>query len=192
MRPPHHVLRSGPTSKPTTVTVGTSQSKDQAADEEMISLWEYLRRAAEKSARIAVLVLKCKPPARGREHQHTVSSSPSESVSDAAHFLSPVWHSCMPPSQSSCPPSDSELPVCSSSRRRRCRFQPPTPEPSTPAAAESSTPAVAAAAEPSTFAAAAAEFFTSAVEHQPLTLSLRLCKHSSPCYLQTHDHDTNS
>ncbi|MED6255357.1 hypothetical protein ATANTOWER_008491 [Ataeniobius toweri] len=50
MRPPRHVLHPGPASKPTTLTVGTSQKKDQAAGEEMITQWEYLRRAAEKSS----------------------------------------------------------------------------------------------------------------------------------------------
>ncbi|KAK5621509.1 hypothetical protein CRENBAI_002838 [Crenichthys baileyi] len=49
MRPPRHDLHFGPATKPTTLTVGTSQKKDQAADEEMITLWEYLRRAVEKS-----------------------------------------------------------------------------------------------------------------------------------------------
>ncbi|KAK5617008.1 hypothetical protein CRENBAI_005485 [Crenichthys baileyi] len=50
MRPPRHVLYPGPASKPATMTVGTSQKKDQAAGEEMVTLWEYLRRAAEKSS----------------------------------------------------------------------------------------------------------------------------------------------
>ncbi|MED6233763.1 hypothetical protein ATANTOWER_016318 [Ataeniobius toweri] len=53
MRPPHHVLHSGPASKPWTQTVGTSQSKDQAVGEKKITLWEYLWRAEERSARQA-------------------------------------------------------------------------------------------------------------------------------------------
>ncbi|MEQ2179114.1 hypothetical protein GOODEAATRI_021292 [Goodea atripinnis] len=50
MWPPRHILHPGPASTPTTLTVGTSQRKDQAAGEEMITQWEYLRRAAEKSS----------------------------------------------------------------------------------------------------------------------------------------------
>ncbi|MED6257641.1 hypothetical protein ATANTOWER_028678 [Ataeniobius toweri] len=50
MRPPRHVLHPGPASKPTTRTVGTSQEKDLATVKEMITLWEYLRRVAEKSS----------------------------------------------------------------------------------------------------------------------------------------------
>ncbi|MEQ2204875.1 hypothetical protein XENOCAPTIV_020217 [Xenoophorus captivus] len=50
MWPPRHVLHFGPASKPSNVSVGTSQGKGQAAGEKMIILWEYLRRAAEKSA----------------------------------------------------------------------------------------------------------------------------------------------
>ncbi|KAK5617532.1 hypothetical protein CRENBAI_004626 [Crenichthys baileyi] len=43
MRPLCHDLHFGPATKPTTLTVGTSQEKDQAAGKEMITLWEYLR-----------------------------------------------------------------------------------------------------------------------------------------------------
>ncbi|MED6273228.1 hypothetical protein CHARACLAT_004435 [Characodon lateralis] len=50
MQPPRHGLHPGPASKPTTLTVGTSQKKDQAAGEEMITHWEYLGRATEKSS----------------------------------------------------------------------------------------------------------------------------------------------
>ncbi|MEQ2291893.1 hypothetical protein AMECASPLE_017507 [Ameca splendens] len=50
MRPPHHVLHPGPASKPTTLTVGTSQKKDQAAGKEMITHREYLGCATEKSS----------------------------------------------------------------------------------------------------------------------------------------------
>ncbi|KAK5601361.1 hypothetical protein CRENBAI_000801, partial [Crenichthys baileyi] len=48
--PPCHDLHFGPATKAATLTVGTSQKKDQAAAEEMITLSEYLRRAAEKSS----------------------------------------------------------------------------------------------------------------------------------------------
>ncbi|MEQ2234243.1 hypothetical protein ILYODFUR_029936 [Ilyodon furcidens] len=129
------------TSNPLTLTVGTSQEKDQAAGEERITLWENLRREAEKCAcqarkeeeeqrspywglRLAIPLPgtgpRCYTPSPS-SHSHTVRHtvrhtapySSSEPVLGAAHFLCPVRDSSTPPPQSSRLTSDSEFPVCS-------------------------------------------------------------------------------
>ncbi|MEQ2163554.1 hypothetical protein GOODEAATRI_031389, partial [Goodea atripinnis] len=60
MRLPSSCLRFGPTRDPSS-TLGTSQQKDQA-DNEVITLWEYLRREAEKSSRQAAERSKQRSP----------------------------------------------------------------------------------------------------------------------------------
>ncbi|KAK5606244.1 hypothetical protein CRENBAI_024710 [Crenichthys baileyi] len=77
MRPPRHVLHSDPASKPSSLTVGTSQEKDQAAGEERITPWEYLWPAAEKSARQA------------REEEEHIS--PQSGIQLPPHHRSLCW-----------------------------------------------------------------------------------------------------
>ncbi|MEQ2297630.1 hypothetical protein AMECASPLE_036545 [Ameca splendens] len=121
------------TSNPLTLTVGTRQEKDQAAGKERITLWENLRRGAEKSAcqarkeeeqqspywglRLAIPLPVTGPrrytPSPSSQHkptvQHTAPYSSSKPVLGAAHFLCPVRDSSTPPPQSSRLTSDSEF-----------------------------------------------------------------------------------
>ncbi|KAK5600489.1 hypothetical protein CRENBAI_017482 [Crenichthys baileyi] len=124
------------------MTAGTSQQKDQAADEEMITLSDYLRRAAEKSvcqaeeaeeqrspfwgSRLAILLTGTGP----QHHTSSLSSQPGlqtgiqlppSHVLGAAHFLCPVRDSSMPPPQPFCSSSESVSPENNNSCQRRCR-----------------------------------------------------------------------
>ncbi|MEQ2278327.1 hypothetical protein XENORESO_016290 [Xenotaenia resolanae] len=133
------------------VTVGTSQQKDQA-DNEMITLFEYFRRAAEKSARLSSFwgTKLARPlPGTGPLRYHT--SPPfhrwppppeattsqrrsSEPEFGAARFLCPVQDSSLPPLHSPC------ADPAKTRRRRRCRRDASAPFPEGCADASSSLP----------------------------------------------------
>ncbi|MEQ2178945.1 hypothetical protein GOODEAATRI_019380, partial [Goodea atripinnis] len=140
MRLPSSCLHFGPTQNPST-TLGTSQQMDQA-DNEMITLFEYFRRAAEKSARQAQeereqrfsfwgtrlarplpgtgpLRYHTSPPFHRRPPPPEATTSQrrsSEPEFDAACFLCPVRDNSPPPSHS---PSLNPAPSRRTCRRRR-------------------------------------------------------------------------
>ncbi|KAK5599043.1 hypothetical protein CRENBAI_026657 [Crenichthys baileyi] len=143
MPSPRLSLHFGP-HKPQTMTVQTSQ-KDQAAGEEFITLFEYFRRAAEKSARQATEREELRSPFWGTKlarplpgtgtlrYQSSPSSHrrppPPEATSfqycssepefGAVRFLCPVRDSSPPPLHSPC-----FAPAPSRRRQRRHRDAP--------------------------------------------------------------------
>ncbi|KAK5605279.1 hypothetical protein CRENBAI_014250 [Crenichthys baileyi] len=128
MRPPRHVLHSGPTSKPSTLTENLRRAAERSARQAREAVE---RRSPFWGSRLAIPLPVTGPrrytPSLSSQHistvRQTAPSSSLEPMLGAAHFLCLVWDSSTAPLQSSCTPSDSELPVCSSSCHRYRRRQ---------------------------------------------------------------------